>query len=201
MVCCDCVLMGVVLVRLVVQCCVLWIVLVINVLIFVGEFGVGWWVDLMVLQGDLLDSFGDVLVYVLSLVVIGQLLWVCFGVVLVKGMVQMVFVLFVLVEVVCKLVVGVILLFVVMVVVVGVVLIVNFSCLFLFMCFCVDDINMCLVWLCFCNDVIGNVGVLFMMLLIVVLGWGWFDFVFGVLLVILFGYIVWDVLCSVWFIF
>ena len=40
---------------------VLWIVLVINVLLFAGEFTAGWWADSSALQADSLDSLGDAL--------------------------------------------------------------------------------------------------------------------------------------------
>ena len=35
---------------------VLWVVLVINTLLFIGEFGAGWWGDSSALQADSLDS-------------------------------------------------------------------------------------------------------------------------------------------------
>jgi Co/Zn/Cd efflux system component len=46
-------------------------VLAINVLLFAGEFGAGWWADSSALQADSLDSLDDALVYALSLWVIG----------------------------------------------------------------------------------------------------------------------------------
>ena len=50
---------------------VLWTVLAINLLLFAGEYAAGWWADSSALQADSLDSLGDALVYVLSLVVVG----------------------------------------------------------------------------------------------------------------------------------
>ena len=51
---------------------VLMIVLAINVALFVGEFGAGWWAGSTALQADSLDSLGDAGVYALSLFVVGR---------------------------------------------------------------------------------------------------------------------------------
>lgn len=53
------------------RCHVLWVVLLINLALFVGEFSAGWWADSSALQADSLDSLGDALVYIVSLWVIG----------------------------------------------------------------------------------------------------------------------------------
>jgi len=78
---------------------VLWIVLAINVLLFVGEFGAGWWADSSALQADSLDSLGDALVYALSLLVVGGTLRQRTKAVFLKGGIQALFGLAVLVEV------------------------------------------------------------------------------------------------------
>ena len=78
---------------------VLWVVLAINVLLFVGEFSAGWWADSSALQADSLDSLGDALVYILSLWVIGGTLRQRTKAVFLKGGIQALFGLAVLVEV------------------------------------------------------------------------------------------------------
>ncbi|WP_449448202.1 cation transporter [Thermomonas brevis] len=77
---------------------VLWVVLAINVLLFVGEFSAGWWADSSALQADSLDSLGDALVYILSLWVIGGTLRQRTKAVFLKGGIQALFGLAVLVE-------------------------------------------------------------------------------------------------------
>ena len=78
---------------------VLWIVLAINMLLFAGEFGAGWWADSSALQADSLDSLGDALVYGLSLWVIGGTLRQRTKAVFLKGGIQALFGIAVLIEV------------------------------------------------------------------------------------------------------
>ncbi len=51
---------------------VLWIVLAINAVLFVVEFGVGWWARSTALLGDSLDMLGDAFVYAFSLWVLDR---------------------------------------------------------------------------------------------------------------------------------
>ena len=69
----------------------MWVVLAINVLLFVGEFSAGWWADSSALQADSLDSLGDALVYILSLWVIGGTLRQRTKAVFLKGGIQALF--------------------------------------------------------------------------------------------------------------
>jgi Co/Zn/Cd efflux system component len=165
---------------------VLWVVLAINVAIFVAEFGAGVWADSTALQGDSLDSLGDALVYGLSLVVLGRSLRARAGAALVKGGIQLGFAGAVLAEVLHKLIAGSEPLPAVMAAAAGLALIANITCLALLTRFRGDDINMRSVWLCSRNDVIGNVGVLLTTVLIAWSGWRWLDLAFGAGLAVLF---------------
>lgn len=165
---------------------VLWLVLAINVAIFLGEFGAGFWADSTALQGDSLDSLGDALVYGLSLVVLAGSLRARAGAALFKGGIQLVFAGVVLAEVARKLIVGAEPLPTVMAIAAGAALIANVTCLALLTRFRSDDINMRSVWLCSRNDVIGNVGVLVTTALIAWTGWPWLDLLFGAALALLF---------------
>jgi len=57
--CCGCEAANAVAKRTSAQLRVLWLVLVINVGVFIGEFGAGWWASSTALQSDSLDSLGD----------------------------------------------------------------------------------------------------------------------------------------------
>lgn len=59
------------------------------------------------------------------------------------------------------------------------------SVLFL-VCYKDGDVNVWLVWLCLCNDVIGNVVVMFVVLGVWGMVIGWFDFVVVMIMVGLF---------------
>lgn len=198
MACCNCESTGEALARSAAQRRILWIVLAINVVIFLGEFGAGFWADSTALQGDSLDSLGDALVYGLSLVVIGRSLRARAGAALVKGGIQLAFAAAVLVEVVHKLIVGAAPLPAVMAIAAGVALMANATCLLLLTRFRSDDVNMRSVWLCSRNDVIGNLGVLLTTALIAWTGWAWLDLVFGALLALLFVRTGAEVLTSAW---
>lgn len=107
----------------------LWLVLVINVGVFIGEFGAGWWASSTALQSDSLDSLGDALVYALSLIVAGRSLRARAGAAMVKGTIQFVFALAVLAAVAHKLIAGTVPLTVPMAIAAGVALLANFRAL------------------------------------------------------------------------
>jgi cation diffusion facilitator family transporter len=198
MVCCDCESTGQALAQSAAQRRVLWTVLCINLLIFVGEFGAGLWADSTALQGDSLDSLGDALVYALSLWVVGRSLRLRAGSALVKGGIQLLFAALVIAQVIRKLLVGAEPFPDVMAIAAGVALLANLTCLGLLTRFRSHDINMRSVWLCSRNDVVGNVGVLLTTALIAFTGWPWLDQVFGALLALLFARTGLDVLRAAW---
>jgi Co/Zn/Cd efflux system component len=165
---------------------VLWVVLAINLVIFAGEFGAGLWADSTALQADSLDSLGDALVYLLSLVVLTQSVRARAGAALVKGGIQAIFGVSVLIEVAVKFLHGAEPLAPIMAITAGAALVANATCFGLLYRYRGDDINMRSVWLCSRNDVIGNAGVLITSAVVAFTGFAWPDWVFGALMAILF---------------
>lgn len=198
MACCDCESTGEALARSRAQRRVLWGVLVINVIIFVGEFGAGLWANSTALQGDSLDSLGDALVYAVSLLVVGRTLRLRAGAALLKGTVQILFAGLVLAEVAHTILIGPAPLPVVMAVAASVALLANGVCLLLLTRFRTHDINMRSVWLCSRNDVISNAGVLVTTGVIAMTHWFWLDLAFGAALAILFARTGLQVLKAAW---
>ena len=85
---------------------VLWIVLAVNAVLFVVEFGVGWMARSTALLGDSLDMLGDALVYAFSIWVLHRGARWRARASLSKGIVQLCFGLLVLGQAVGKLVTG-----------------------------------------------------------------------------------------------
>ena len=177
---------------------VLWIVLAINLLLFAGEFGAGWWGDSSALQADSLDSLGDALVYALSLWVIGGTLRQRSKAVFLKGGIQALFGIAVLVEVGRRAWFGAEPLAPVMAIAATVALIGNLVCFALLTRFRSDDMNMRSVWLCSRNDLVNNVGVIMAAVLVAWLDAGWPDLVIGTLVALLFLRTAAHVLSGAW---
>jgi Co/Zn/Cd efflux system component len=177
---------------------VLWIVLAINLVVFVAEFGAGFLADSTALQADSLDSLGDALVYGISLVVIGGSLRARAASAFTKGIIQAAFGLGVLAEVVHKLIIGAEPLAPIMAIAGAGALVANAMCFVLLMRHRSDDLNMRSVWLCSRNDVVGNIGVLFVAGLVALTGRRWPDLVFGAGLALLFLRTAWSVLREAW---
>lgn len=165
---------------------VLWVVLAINLVLFLGEFGAGWWADSSALQADSLDSLGDALVYGLSLAVIGGSLRQRSKAVFLKGGIQALFGVLVLVEVVRRAWLGGEPLAPIMAVAASIALVGNLVCFGLLMRFRSDDMNMRSVWLCSRNDLVNNVGVIAAAGLVAWLHSPWPDLVIGTLVALLF---------------
>ena len=173
---------------------VLWIVLIINVLLFVGEFSVGWWADSSALQADSLDSLGDASVYVLSLMVIGGTLRQRTKAVFLKGGIQALFGVGVLIEVVRSAWLGAEPRPSYMAVAAAVALVANLSCFALLTRFRSDDMNMRSVWLCSRNDIVNNAGVIIAAAFVAWLHSPWPDLVVGTLVAVLFLRTAWTIL-------
>lgn len=165
---------------------VLWVVLAINVLLFVGEFSAGWWADSSALQADSLDSLGDALVYILSLWVIGGTLRQRTKAVFLKGGIQALFGLAVLVEVGRRAWLGAEPVAPIMAIAASIALVGNLICFGLLTRFRSDDMNMRSVWLCSRNDLINNSGVLVAAALVALTGSRWPDLLVGAGVAVLF---------------
>ena len=165
---------------------VLWVVLAINLLLFVGEFGAGWWADSSALQADSLDSLGDALVYVLSLWVLGGTLRQRTQAVFLKGGIQLVFGLAVLVEVGRRAWFGAEPVAPIMALAASIAFVGNLACFALLTRFRRDDLNMRSVWLCSRNDLVNNLGVIAAAGLVAWSRSPWPDLVIGTLVALLF---------------
>jgi Co/Zn/Cd efflux system component len=165
---------------------VLWTVLLINLALFAGEFAAAVWADSSALLADSADNFGDMLTYGISIAVLGGALHERARAAQVKGLIQVLFGLAILGEVVRKLVFGFDPLPSIIAVAAGVALIGNLTCLWLLTAERKHDINMKSVWLCSRNDVIGNVAVIFTALAVAGTGLGWLDLAVGTALAALF---------------
>lgn len=177
---------------------VLWIVLAINLLLFAGEFGAGWGGDSSALQADSLDSLGDALVYGLSLWVIGGTLRQRSKAVFLKGGIQALFGVAVLVEVGRRAWFGAEPLAPVMAIAAAAALVGNLVCFALLTRFRSDDMNMRSVWLCSRNDLVNNLGVIAAAGLVAWLDAAWPDLVIGALVATLFLRTAAHVLSGAW---
>lgn len=177
---------------------VLWIVLAINVVLFGGEFGAGWWADSSALQADSLDSLGDALVYVLSLWVIGGTLRQRTKAVFLKGGIQALFGVAVLIEVGRRAWLGAEPVAPIMAIAAGIALVGNLTCFGLLTRFRSDDMNMRSVWLCSRNDLVNNVGVIAAAGLVKWFDSSWPDLLIGALVAVLFLRTAAHVLAGAW---
>ena len=165
---------------------VLWTVLAINLVLFVGEFGAGWWGDSSALQAVSLDSLGDALVYAMSLWAVGRSLRQRSHVVLLKGGIQALFGIGVLLELMRRAWLGAEPLAPIMAWAAGLALVGNLVCFRLLTRFRSDDMNMRSVWLCSRNDLINNSGVLVAAALVALTGSRWPDLLVGAGVAVLF---------------
>lgn len=139
---------------------VLWIVLVLNLIMFFVEGISGWLAQSNALMADALDMLGDAAIYGFSLFVI-QLapIWRTRAGIL-KAVIMSLFALGVLGSAIYRISHQAVPLATTMGIVGGLALITNLFCAYLLLRFRDDDINMRSAWLCSRNDVLANIGVL-----------------------------------------
>ena len=173
-------------------------VLLINLLLFAGEFSVGAWIRSSGLQADSLDSLGDASVYAISLIVLGHSLRWRAGAAMVKGGIQAVFGVFVLIEVVRRLIGDVSPTAPIMAAAAAVALVANVGCFLLLNRYRDRDINLRSAWLCSRNDVISNIGVILAAGAVALVGNGVPDAIIGALIATLFLRTSFTVLREAW---
>lgn len=139
---------------------VLWTVLGINAVLFVVEFGVGWWARSTALLADSLDMLGDAFVYAFSLWVLHRGARWRARAALSKGVVQLAFGLVVLGQAAWRAVDGTPPVADAMALMGLVALAGNTWAFALLWRHRSDDINMTSTWLCSRNDLIANAAVL-----------------------------------------
>lgn len=142
------------------QAKVLWAVLLINLVMFVVEFGFGIRGDSLSLTGDSLDMLGDALVYATSLYVINKGIKAQAGAAFLKGIIMFLFAIGVFARANYQLFTGASPEVTIMGTVGVVALLANLLCLLLLTRHRKDNLNMSSVWLCSRNDIIANTSVL-----------------------------------------
>jgi Co/Zn/Cd efflux system component len=156
---------------------VLWIVLVINAVMFVVEIGAGLAAGSASLQADALDFLGDAGNYIISLAVLGMALRYRAMAALAKGLTMSAFGFWVVGTVVWHAAMGTVPEPITMGIVGVAALIANAACAVLLYAYRDGDANMQSVWICSRNDVLGNLAVLLAALGVFGTGTGWPDLV------------------------
>lgn len=142
------------------QAKVLWAVLLINMLMFVVEFGAGIRAESLSLTGDSLDMLGDALVYASSLYVLNKSIKAQAGAAFLKGMIMFLLAIGVFARASYQLFAGASPEASIMGIVGIIALLANLFCLLLLTRHRQDNLNMSSVWLCSRNDIIANTSVL-----------------------------------------
>ena len=155
----------------------LWIVIVLNALMFVVEMGAGHYARSQALYADALDFLGDALTYGISLAVIGASVRVRTTAAIAKGLSLLLMGGWVFISTVYRMFHASVPVAEVMGVVGILALMTNIACVILLVRYKDGDANVRSVWLCSRNDAIGNVAVMLAALGV----WGtttsWPDFV------------------------
>lgn len=177
---------------------VLYIVLAVNAVMFLVEFGAGWIAASTALLGDSLDMFGDASVYALTLFVLHRGARARAGAALFKGGFMLLFALLVIAEAVHKLLldqtpaadwmgaVGLL------------ALLANGLCFALLYSHRSDDLNMRSTWLCSRNDLLANGSVILAAGLVAVTDSLWPDVIVGLAIAALFLHSAWQVSGEAW---
>ena len=169
------------------QAKILWIILIINAVMFVVEFGGGIKAASLSLTGDSLDMLGDALVYGCSLYVIQKGKKAQARSAILKGSIMFITAIAVFARATYQL-------FAQTVPTVGLMseigllaLVANLICFLLLIRHRNDNINMSSVWLCSRNDIIANISVLLTAGLVLLTNSFLPDFILGLLLTVIFA--------------
>ncbi|MDD4880740.1 MAG: cation transporter [Gallionellaceae bacterium] len=169
------------------------VVLALNAVMFVVELAAGLLAGSVSLLADSLDMLGDALVYAFSLWVLGRgLAWKARAAAAKAG-VMAAFGLFVLAELVYKLIVPQTPGYETMGAIGLLALAVNTGCFLLLWRHRADDVNMRSVWLCSRNDLYANSAVLLAAVAVGMTASPWPDLIVGAFICILFLHSAWDV--------
>lgn len=142
------------------QAKVLWVVLLINGVMFIIEFGAGLQGDSLSLTGDSLDMLGDALVYGSSLYVINKGTKAQAGLAFLKGIIMFFFAIGIFGRASYQFLTGTTPEVTLMGTIGLMALLANLCCLLLLTRHREDNLNMSSVWLCSRNDIIANTSVL-----------------------------------------
>jgi cation diffusion facilitator family transporter len=175
---------------------VLIVVMAINFVMFVAEFGGGVVARSSALMADSVDMLGDAVVYALSLYALSRgPRWEA-GAALAKGGIILLFGVAVIVEIVDKIVNGVPPSSTLMLAFGSAALVANLSCLALLWRFRRENVNMSSTFECSRNDVASNIGVLVAAGLVALTGAAWPDIAVGGIIALIFLRSAWRVLAE-----
>jgi len=172
----------------------LYIVLWINILMFVAELGAGIWADSKALMADSADNLGDSLVYAMSLFVVARSVRWRAGAAFMKGLIQLAFGLGLIITILASILKEPQPIGLAMMAVAGIALVGNLVCFGLLMKHRGEDVNMRSVWLCSRNDVIGNTGVIISGILVIWLDSYWPDLIVASIVAVVFLHTAYEVL-------
>ncbi len=175
---------------------VLIIVMVINFVMFVAEFGGGVFARSSALMADSVDMLGDAVVYALSLYALSRgPRWEA-GAALAKGGIILVFGIAVVFEIVGKVINGVPPSSTLMLAFGSAALLANLTCLAMLWQFRSENVNMSSTFECSRNDVASNVGVLAAAGVVAMTGAAWPDIAVGGIIALIFLRSAWRVLAE-----
>ena len=177
---------------------VLVIVMVINLVMFLAEFGFGLIARSSAMMADSVDMLGDAIVYALSLYALGRGDRWQAGAAFTKGVIILAFAVGIFVETSLKIAEGVMPSSQIMLVVTSVALVANVCCLALLWRFRKLDVNMSSTFECSRNDVIANTGVIIAGFLVAWTATAWPDIIAGFVIGSLFVRSAFHVLRSAW---
>ena len=139
---------------------VLIVLLLINGIMFVAEFGVGWWAQSTALIADAMDMLADAMVYGVGLYAVGKSLLVKIHAARFSGSLQIILGLLVLVDIVRRIIVGSEPVSALMMGMGVIALVANITCLILIAKHREGEVHMRASWIFSKNDVIANLGVI-----------------------------------------
>ena len=155
----------------------LWVVLSLNAVMFLVEFGAGWLADSSGLLADSLDMLADTAVYALSLYAVGRTLRHKARSALLNGSLQMALGCVVLLDLARRIWLGSSPEANIIVSISLLAFVVNAACFFMLFQFRRGDINLRASWICSRNDMLANTGVLTSGVLVAWLSSPWPDWV------------------------
>lgn len=161
---------------------VLWIVFVINFVMFIVEFGTAFFANSVSLQADALDFMADAMTYGVTLLVLGSSLRMRASVAMLKGISMGVLGLWIFARTFLNAQEAIVPLAGVMGTIGFVALIANVVSAVLLFKFRQGDSNMRSVWLCSRNDAIGNVAIIIAASGVFAMNTGWPDFIVAALM-------------------
>lgn len=164
---------------------VLYWLLAINAVLFVAEFGIGWFAQSTALIADSLDMLADAVVYAIGLYAVGRAAHHKARAAMLSGYFQMALGLLIIADIVRRAYFGSEPASGLMMVMGSVALVGNVICLVLIQKHRHDDVNMRASWIFSSNDVIANAGVIVSGALVGWLNARWPDMVIGCIIVVI----------------